>query len=58
MSQVPLAEQPFVKTFFGALSLRNQCYADRGLVQHGLTPTRPFPKGKSCWCNMHEEKKP
>lgn len=30
-----LTSQPFIAAFFGALSLRNQCYADRGLVQHG-----------------------
>jgi len=46
---------PFAVALTGALSNRNQCGEDRRAVSHGRAPTRPFPKGKRCWCGMHEE---
>jgi len=49
---------PFAVALTGALNDRNQCAADKGLVSKGLVPTKPFPKGRRCWCGMHEGEEP
>jgi len=55
MSQPVDHTHPFAMALTGALSNLNQCVADRQLVSQGLKPTKPFTKGRRCWCGMHEE---